>query len=703
MSADTITVDAELDHGPRVKRLKTGKSGTSNHTTFRFQPAYQPRQRDSVNWRRSVTSNAVTVGKENKGKQAIRKTNNERSVSRGTSGPAFSGDIVKRSNHDESQIFESRTPPRILRSDIKRPTSPTPVVNFSKAPEDPIGLTWWLAQQMARLENSSTTNMDQDCSSIRSRQSRAPRKSHPPSTRTSKSLDAIRVDNRQRKAQWRATNAERNRDNDLRSRVNKIANKKFGPNASREKTAYVESEYQKRRTKRETRQRTRAIENGGFPRFQVNLPAKNDLFQPENRDSSRKVQAAGSLLTKLLFSDGKDYVGERTRAAEALRSSLDHKTTDESALTEALKMMSTNRDIMNGIHSGLGTVEEDDDDEMTGTSEGALSLRNTAPEESDFERAASVGRMITNEQSTDMIQAMNAAMVLVHDIANAKTYSSPYTRPPPHHRTEITRPRNEGGSTTQREPASAPSASEAQSMDTSQIDALLMLANGGSLMDVDDDDDDEKTIADPNELDGLNSSANDTRSLDTEVTSNVEAFIERLISERSTSAKTAIPNSTIHDGLAYNLIQEQAVQLREHFARTRFPVNVVMPESQGTTTSLLYNVMIDRFSTVIPNGKVRPANHADHNADDQAPQPSSSIQLPTNSSASTVSLQEHSSPSAPTSPMAPGPSSTLPETNGVVTNGPPVQLFGARSEEEQQRIRSYGFPPPPGSRVGVLR
>lgn len=60
----------------------------------------------------------------------------------------------------------------------------------------------------------------------------------------------VRNENRERKKRWREGNAERNKDNDLRSRVLKKANSVFGDASSPEKSAWMEEEFNKRREKR---------------------------------------------------------------------------------------------------------------------------------------------------------------------------------------------------------------------------------------------------------------------------------------------------------------------------------------------------------------------------------------------------------------------------------------------------------------------
>ncbi|KAI8876060.1 hypothetical protein K501DRAFT_338320 [Backusella circina FSU 941] len=73
--------------------------------------------------------------------------------------------------------------------------------------------------------------------------------------------ESIRASNRERKKKWRIHNEERNKDNDLRCRVNKRANKLFGLAESANKAAWVQDEFEKRRQKRMDKERRKLIVN----------------------------------------------------------------------------------------------------------------------------------------------------------------------------------------------------------------------------------------------------------------------------------------------------------------------------------------------------------------------------------------------------------------------------------------------------------
>ncbi|KAI8968599.1 hypothetical protein BDF20DRAFT_917092 [Mycotypha africana] len=86
--------------------------------------------------------------------------------------------------------------------------------------------------------------------------------------------ESIRASNRERKKKWRLHNEERNKDNDLRCRVNKRANKVFGAEDSPQKQAWIQEEFEKRRQKRMDKERRKHIVNNvlSVPSAASNIP-----------------------------------------------------------------------------------------------------------------------------------------------------------------------------------------------------------------------------------------------------------------------------------------------------------------------------------------------------------------------------------------------------------------------------------------------
>lgn len=74
-------------------------------------------------------------------------------------------------------------------------------------------------------------------------------------------MEKIRQENRERKKRWRQANEDRNKDNDLRCRVNKRAHKLYGKEHSLAKSKWIETEFLKRQLKRKDRERKRSLES----------------------------------------------------------------------------------------------------------------------------------------------------------------------------------------------------------------------------------------------------------------------------------------------------------------------------------------------------------------------------------------------------------------------------------------------------------
>ncbi|EMR09362.1 hypothetical protein PNEG_02312 [Pneumocystis murina B123] len=103
-------------------------------------------------------------------------------------------------------------------------------------------------------------------------------------------MEKIRQENRERKKRWRQANEDRNKDNDLRCRVNKRAHKLYGKEQSLAKSKWIEDEFLRRQLKRKDRERKRFLEshimttnrdinNTGFNAVEFSQTFLTNLFQ----------------------------------------------------------------------------------------------------------------------------------------------------------------------------------------------------------------------------------------------------------------------------------------------------------------------------------------------------------------------------------------------------------------------------------------
>ncbi|KAI8385783.1 hypothetical protein BD560DRAFT_486769 [Blakeslea trispora] len=100
--------------------------------------------------------------------------------------------------------------------------------------------------------------------------------------------ESIRASNRERKKKWRIHNEERNKDNDLRCRVNKRAAKLYGPGDSPTKAKWIQEEFEKRRQKRMDKERRKHIVNNvlSVPGASTNSATDTDANSRTGNDNS---------------------------------------------------------------------------------------------------------------------------------------------------------------------------------------------------------------------------------------------------------------------------------------------------------------------------------------------------------------------------------------------------------------------------------
>ncbi|KAJ2392464.1 hypothetical protein GGI05_002661, partial [Coemansia sp. RSA 2603] len=76
-------------------------------------------------------------------------------------------------------------------------------------------------------------------------------------------LEKMRLENRERKKRWREVNGERNKDNDLRCRVNKRANQLYGLQASEAKERWIGEEFERRQQRRREKEGRKRMQSPG--------------------------------------------------------------------------------------------------------------------------------------------------------------------------------------------------------------------------------------------------------------------------------------------------------------------------------------------------------------------------------------------------------------------------------------------------------
>lgn len=304
------------------------------------------------------------------------------------------------------------------------------------------------------------------------------------------------------------------------------------------------------------------------------------------------------------------------------------------------------------------------------------SSNNLSPVQVKPVRPSLQQELLMKHQSNEAIKAYNAATALLAQMSDNKKYDSPYGNPPPPPPTKT----NGSESNPSNGTSSLSGANGQTSMEA--IDALLALANGGSLT----DDEDDKTIADPNEVMDLQPDPSATTQSDVDVTATMNHVKNQLLAQQ----KNGHPNGLQNYGHSssrpdpYGPQWDQANMLQSLLSKTGTPVNTVMPAAQGHATSQFYAHLSSRARSGTPSGGINPTHAGVYGSPAQM---NERMFTRPDILGRSISSPDQQSPPIP------------PKANGLGKYG----FIKSATAEEQKKIRSYGFPPLPGSKAGLRR
>lgn len=585
-------------------------------------------------------------------------------------------------------------------------------IDFSSAPSDPLRLSFWVAHQIRQYAVVDGSGSDIGSGNDDSRSRRSSR-SHPPGRRvreesdrrvdaaTVADRDRTRDDNRRRKQSWRNTHLERNKDNDLRCRINTKANKLFGSQPSEERTKFLESEFTKRREKRERRSSIEAH----LPGFILEANLGTRLFSANGTQGSNETSAVGTLLLNTLEGIRNTGATSSNRdAAAALKLALKDANTNSRPFVEALRTLGASQEVMNAVNTTLkacsGSAYADvafisPNSAQASAAPGwsAVNHRETASEPfRGTEIRGGVGGSPVLDPNTqpnnDVIKALEAATNILHDIAggNSDSYVTPYGNPLTFSdRNSSTKSNCVGkqdvgiqrvsGTVGSKQAVAGPS------LDKSDIDDFLKLAAGGSVSDEEDD-----AMSDAPDDIGPPAGQTPAPQLDGDVGATLQRIINELMTERQGGQNSLHVDD--RRGLSINTsrtdlygsatAKNQAAALKRLFAQAGVSINTIIPAAQSHATSQLYahlSSRANRFPT--SGGGINPSHASAYG----------------NTAQMTQRMLARPGTSLPA--LQPAPSAS----RGNVV-GPPVR---ARNPEELRKIQDYGFPPLPGSRPGQKR
>ena len=448
----------------------------------------------------------------------------------------------------------------------------------------------------------------------------------------------------------------------------------------------MESEFNKRRNKRESKERLRSFDGSDFSGFSFASGLGNTLFSAGEDGTSTETNAAGLLLANALLGVGSNGPGPNAEAAKALTVALEGGKVDPKPFTEALRTMAMNPEIMSGINAvlGGGCSGYDDEGDTNSGDDGPYPLMQSTEMRGG---AACEQPMEIDEEPSEIIKALNAATAILNEMNESRTDRSPVQA----QGTEVNgfTAINGGAKQTANgtpKPTSGKQTTNDHGLDQSQIDALLALANGGSLT----DDEDDNVMTEAPDTASQQADRNSTPQPDSDITATLQRIVNQLMSERNGEGHDGSPESPVPRGMPivtsqsdpYGLesAKNPAAALQSLLHSAGVSINTVIPAAQGHATSQLYARLSNRARSSTPvGGGINPA-HA-------------------SAFGSTAQMNEKMfsrSAAAANKPLQTSHGSSS-RANVV---GPPSRL---RSAEEIRKVKSYGFPPLPGSKLGMRK
>lgn len=703
MNGDTIVVKTR-DDGHRAKRIKREKiPARSSNPLVGLSTSQDPS--NGVGHKQTMPHPSL-LGDKTEASTSTAGTGIEALAVQAAQAAIADSTSPENSHSMISTTSSSRNPSRCPTKPLKRRLS-DPIyadVDLSHVPSDPCGLRMWVAQQISHFQD-----VDLDASSGNGNVRGGRLSSHSSRSRSSTTDDEtesgiVREDGKSYRGSCRQTMTSTeiskrrgmyasntgavakillqdlilftDKTPNQRGRVNKLAEDALEPHNSASKHVSAQTEIIKRRTRQEIRQRALASKAGWTPSFALKSDITSSLFPSQDAEINEEVRRIGSLLLNTLVSTSSDNnPGPNAGMPDALRAALESETLDYDSLVKALTIIASHPEIKQGIKRLL-TVGEDNND---------LDLVSGAENENQPKQAANTATLqvpLTSQQSNEIIRVLNAASALFNDMANTKEYVTPYGDPPPKsgNANEYGKHRSNGNAI----PSNLPEASNERVLDPSQIDALLALANGGSLT----EDDDDKTIADPDEINGQHFDEEGKSRTDNDVAATFQRIVNELAernSGQSSNDRRGVPLSKpLADSYGSQTVRDKAATLLSLFSQAGVSINTIIPAAQSHATSQLYAHLSSRARSSTPSGGINPAHASAYG--------------------NTAQMNQRMllKPGFLGQPqyMPNQPLQTLTPTSKGNIKGAPLRF---KDPEEQAKIRKYGFPPLPGSRIGARK
>ena len=466
----------------------------------------------------------------------------------------------------------------------------------------------------------------------------------------------------------------------MSGRVNKVTSDSHEPSDPPQKPASPKAESSRQRVKRKSKQSAVIHEQSPKFLFDPDPDPDHSLSSNHDPDVDKEVHDISILFKNVLLPTDHGTSQSNLEASISLKAALADEKVKSKSVIKALRILAADSDTLKHITNFLDLNEEDEHFDTSSQNNNA----SQPPQGADIGTVAPTQRpSISNHQSNEIIRALNAATALLNEMADTKVYVTPYGNLPPRGGTTNGYGNHKSNGTAG--PPALEKPREAHSLDQFQIDALLALANGGSLT----DDEDDKTIADPDETNGQSLDQMDLAQADVDITATLQRIISQLMAERNNRRSSDdrhgfSPTASVVDPYGSQSVRDQAALLQSLFSQAGVSINTIIPAAQSHATSQLYAHLSSRARSSTLSGGINPAHagaygYAARMNQRMLAKPGIFDQAPY--------LQSHPLQSLSMSARA---------NIGVA---PPR----FKTPEEQKKIRSYGFPPLPGSRPGVKK
>ena len=453
---------------------------------------------------------------------------------------------------------------------------------------------------------------------------------------------------------------------------------------SAKRTAWIEEQFIKRRNKLETKQRLLASQAGKYPELKIAREVRASMVAKDSTLST-KEQEIRSLIVDLLFPRGQKSKASLTKTAKAFLAAVgESNTSKDEILSTVLKGIADTSEAMKSIRAEVATDEVEVDESSNPNGDGSAGLEggatslSTRPKNPGKPPMTAVATPPASSESievdaSEMMKAINDAVAILAQINDAKSRPS-------------SRVKDRQEKSSQKKGAkSAPTVID--------LDVFLVTANAGPLNgmqgEVDEEEEDEdyemedanedETVPDQDEETDEDDPTNAGDTPDSAVWSSINQLIDQLVSKRlEFDAKT-------RNKSGFNA-RAQAKKARKLLENANLRANFAMTKANSKAISHLYTQLVGLLSkeTQVPDGL--PTGDVDH-----GPEPIT----PVSTKPAPTKKAKAKAPPPPPKPLPP-----LPAKYNLPLPSPSQ---GVRTEEEQRKIKSYGFPPLPGRKVGTPR